>query len=262
MWAEWIAAVLASGGVMVRWFDEVSTVPGDPDVQTQTVVVLSEAYLAMHDSPSAVHLDLLISVTDTRMPAELAEVPIIYLGPLAREQAVARLTERFGGWRSPESDSAIQASLSRRRPAADPQLPGPKRQLHRAGKGSEEATRGIAVPWPHGRAPADHPGSRRSRKNAAGDGVRASLQGRLRHHLVDELRSIAVRRRIARRPRRQLRDVFNAGVPQEGGGPSSSSKCCDTSATGQTASAGSSSTTTPKTSATIRRLMPTGEVTS
>ena len=110
LWAEWISAVLGRAEITVRWADEVSAFPDDSNVQTQTVAVVSESYLSrMHDSPSAVHPDLLISVTDARLPPELAEVPVIFLAPLSEAQAMERLVDRFNGRRSPEPDSGIGA---------------------------------------------------------------------------------------------------------------------------------------------------------
>ena len=85
--------------------------------------------------PSAVPPDLLISVTDTRLPAELAEVPVIYLAGLSRDAGGGTADRPVRRAWPPESDSAIAgAALSRRRPAADPQHPGPQRQLHRPGQ--------------------------------------------------------------------------------------------------------------------------------
>ncbi len=109
LWAEWIAAVLASAEITVRWVGEASAFPDDADVEAQTVAVVSEHYISrMHDSPPAVPPDLLISVTDTRLPAQLAEVPVVYLTGLSEKQAVDRLTDRLKGRRLPESEPAIE----------------------------------------------------------------------------------------------------------------------------------------------------------
>jgi MinD-like ATPase involved in chromosome partitioning or flagellar assembly len=110
MWAEWIAAVLGSAEIIVRWADEESAFPDSVGVETHTVTIVSESYISrMHDSRPAVNPDLLISVTDTRLPPELREIPVVYLAPLSKDQAVERLTERLKGRRLTEPDPAIEA---------------------------------------------------------------------------------------------------------------------------------------------------------
>jgi Tetratricopeptide repeat/NB-ARC domain len=110
LWAEWISAVLASAEVKARWVDEVPAFAEDADVPTRDVAVVSESYLArMQASPPAVPPELLISVTDVRLPAELGEVPVIYLAGLPKKQAMDRLTDGLKGQRLAESDPAVEA---------------------------------------------------------------------------------------------------------------------------------------------------------
>jgi len=117
LWAEWIAAVLASAEITVRWVDEVSADPDDSEVATQTVAIVSESYLAqMHDSSHPAHLDLLISVTETRLPAELADVPVIFLAGLTESEAVDTLIDRLNGRQPADPELGIGAL---RYPAGD-----------------------------------------------------------------------------------------------------------------------------------------------
>lgn len=110
LWAEWIAAVLASAEITVRWVGEVSADPDDSEAAAQTVAIVSEFYLTrMHDSPSAVHPDLFISVTEIRLPPELTEgeVPVISLAGVTENQAVDRLVDGFKGRRPEDLESVI-----------------------------------------------------------------------------------------------------------------------------------------------------------
>ena len=110
LWAEWIAAVLASAEVTVRWASEASAVPEDADAETQTVAILSDAYAARAAvAQVAVHPSLFISVSDARVPVGLGEVPVIYLGGLSEMQARERLADQLGGRRPLEQDPAIEA---------------------------------------------------------------------------------------------------------------------------------------------------------
>ena len=59
--------------------------------------------------PAAVHPSLFISVSDARVPVQLGEVPVIYLGGLSEMQARERLADQLGGRRPPEQDPAIEA---------------------------------------------------------------------------------------------------------------------------------------------------------
>ena len=89
LWAEWVAGVLANAEITVHWVGEIPTRPDDPEepeTLTQTVAIVSESYAArMHESPPATLPDLLISVTEARVPAALADVPVAFLGRPAGE---------------------------------------------------------------------------------------------------------------------------------------------------------------------------------
>ena len=55
LWAEWIAAVLASAEIPVRLAGEPSAFPDDASVETRIVAIVSESYISrMQDSPPAV----------------------------------------------------------------------------------------------------------------------------------------------------------------------------------------------------------------
>ena len=113
LWAEWIAAVLAGAQVAVRWVGQVPIglpAPNDSELETQTVAIVTNSYIShMRESPPAVQPDLLICVTDTRLPAQLAEVPVIFLTRLSETQAVDLLIDRFNGRRSAEPESGAPA---------------------------------------------------------------------------------------------------------------------------------------------------------
>jgi len=110
LWAEWIAAILASAEITVRWVSELPAVADNSDVETQAIAVVSESYIArMHDSPPAVQPDLLISVTDARLPAEFAGKPVISLAGLYEGQAVERLTDALRRRRPPSQEAAVVA---------------------------------------------------------------------------------------------------------------------------------------------------------
>jgi len=137
LWAEWIAAVLAGAGTIVRWSKEESLLHADADVEKLTVALVSDpdAYLArQRDAPSAPELPgLLILVADTRLPPQLADVPVIYLAGLSGEQAVEQLTDRLTGQILPERDPAID---NLRYPGGDgPQIVDvPARNVHFTGR--------------------------------------------------------------------------------------------------------------------------------
>jgi tetratricopeptide (TPR) repeat protein len=114
LWAEWVAGVLASAEVTVHWADEVQVAPdGTEESETvlQTVAIVSDSYAArMHDSapdsPPATPPDLLISVTEARVPAALGEVPVVFLAGLPEKRATEMLIDRFNGRLPTESESA------------------------------------------------------------------------------------------------------------------------------------------------------------
>lgn len=111
LWAEWIAAVLAGAGTMVRWGGEESLLPADAGVEKRTVAIVSNtnAFLARRrDAPTPPRQpDVLIMVTDSRPPSQFSEVLVVNLAGLSREQAVDRLTDRLKGRSLPERDPAI-----------------------------------------------------------------------------------------------------------------------------------------------------------
>ena len=111
LWAEWIAAVLASAEIDVQLSsEEVSAVHDESEAAAQIVAVVSDAYISrVFDSGLVETPDLLISVTDTRLPAQLAEVPIIFLSGLTESGATERLIERLNGRRPADPESGTGA---------------------------------------------------------------------------------------------------------------------------------------------------------
>ena len=84
LWAEWVAGILANAEITVHWVDEMTASPdgaGEPEqIMAQTVAIVSESYAArMEESPPATRPDLLISVTEARLPAALGDVPVVFL---------------------------------------------------------------------------------------------------------------------------------------------------------------------------------------
>ncbi len=110
LWAEWVTAVLASAEITVRWVGETSAFPADSEAVTQTAAIVSEAYIArMPEAGRSAPPDLLICVTDTRLPDELAEVPVIFLAGLSEGQAVHGLVDRLKGRPTAEPESGMGA---------------------------------------------------------------------------------------------------------------------------------------------------------
>jgi MinD-like ATPase involved in chromosome partitioning or flagellar assembly len=109
LWAEWIAAVLGSSGIPVRWLGEVSAGSDDSGAATQNVAIVSESYISwMRDAEPALHPDVLIAVADTPLPSELTETEglrIIDLAGLSETQAMDRLTEGLQGQRPADLES-------------------------------------------------------------------------------------------------------------------------------------------------------------
>jgi MinD-like ATPase involved in chromosome partitioning or flagellar assembly len=106
LWAEWIAAVLARAEIAVLWVGEMTAGPNGSESVSQTVMIVSDSYISrMEDSPSAVRPDLLISVTDTRLPPQLADVPVIFLDGLSETQAEDTLIDRLKGRRPTEIEA-------------------------------------------------------------------------------------------------------------------------------------------------------------
>jgi len=112
LWAEWIAAVLAGAEIKVRWSGETPAglaSPDDAELETQTVAIVTDSYISrLLGGQPTVHLDLLICVTDIRLPQTLDEVPVIFLARLSEAQVVNLLIDRFGG-RPTEPESGIPA---------------------------------------------------------------------------------------------------------------------------------------------------------
>ncbi len=113
LWAEWITGVLADAEIIVRWVDEMSASPDDnedpeeSEVAAQTVAIVSESYAArMRESPPTRLPDLLISVTEARVPAALTDVPVVFLAGLPEQRAADALIERLNGRRPAGFESA------------------------------------------------------------------------------------------------------------------------------------------------------------
>jgi MinD-like ATPase involved in chromosome partitioning or flagellar assembly/tetratricopeptide (TPR) repeat protein len=108
LWAEWIAAVLGSAEITVRLTGEAPAGGDDAEVATQTVAVVSEAYLARIQDAAPTELpDVLISVTETRLPEELAKLPVINLVGLPETPAVDKLIDWFKGRRPTDAEAGI-----------------------------------------------------------------------------------------------------------------------------------------------------------
>ena len=110
LWAEWISAVLAGAEVSVRWSGEAPTGSDDSGLETQTVAIVTSSYLSrVPDAPPAVRPDLLICVTDIRLPPALDEVPVFFLTRLPEAQVASLLIDRFGGRRPAEPEPGLPA---------------------------------------------------------------------------------------------------------------------------------------------------------
>jgi tetratricopeptide (TPR) repeat protein len=110
LWAEWVAGVLANAEITVHWVDEMPANPDDPEepeALAQKVAIVSESYAArMQESPPAPLPDLLISVTEARVPTALADVPVVFLAGLPEQRAADILIDRLNGRRPAEPESA------------------------------------------------------------------------------------------------------------------------------------------------------------
>jgi tetratricopeptide (TPR) repeat protein len=118
LWAEWIAAVLASAGHTARLVGEQARRTPDAGQPARVVGVLSDFYLSrledsefapvLQSGPGAEELadpEYLIDIGDTQVPAGVLDgVPIVSLGDLSEERAASRLLERLGGHRAPEEE--------------------------------------------------------------------------------------------------------------------------------------------------------------
>jgi MinD-like ATPase involved in chromosome partitioning or flagellar assembly/tetratricopeptide (TPR) repeat protein len=110
LWAEWVAGVLANAEITVHWMDEVPVSQDgqdEPEAVRQRVAIVSESYAAwVEESPPETLPDLLISVTEARVPAVLGEVPVVFLAGLPESRAADALIDRLNGRRPAEPESA------------------------------------------------------------------------------------------------------------------------------------------------------------
>jgi cellulose biosynthesis protein BcsQ/tetratricopeptide (TPR) repeat protein len=118
LWAEWIAAVLASAGHTARLVGEQARRPADGGQPVRVVGVLSDFYVSrledselapVQEAGSGVEElpdpEYLIDIADTQVPAGVLDgVPVVPLGDLSEERAANRLVERLGGHRPPEDE--------------------------------------------------------------------------------------------------------------------------------------------------------------
>ena len=118
LWAEWIAAVLASAGHTARLVGEQVRRPADGGQPVRVVGVLSDFYISRledsefassHEAGAGVEEfaepDYLIDIADTQVPAGvLDEVPVVSLVDLSEERAANRLVGRLGGHRPPQEE--------------------------------------------------------------------------------------------------------------------------------------------------------------
>jgi hypothetical protein len=119
LWAEWIVAVLAGAGTYARLADEESTRPADAKTAERVIAVASEFYFAdlelrhleMRDLASEARPELLVSVTDMRIPSTGLpdEVPVLFLADRSEAEAMELLIDRFGGRRGSEYQPAAGA---------------------------------------------------------------------------------------------------------------------------------------------------------
>jgi len=104
LWARWIAAVLASAEISVQFVGEEPSGPDDFDGVTETVAIATDAYVVRMPS-SAPLPNRLICVTDTRLPARLQDVPVIFLTGLNETEAKQALIDGLGGHRPADLES-------------------------------------------------------------------------------------------------------------------------------------------------------------
>jgi tetratricopeptide (TPR) repeat protein len=119
LWAEWIIGVLAGAGIYARLADEEPVRPANTRAAERIIAVASEFYFAdlelrhleMRDLAPGARPELLVSVTDMRIPsAGLSdEVPVLFLADRTEAEAVELLIDRFGGRRGAEYQSAAGA---------------------------------------------------------------------------------------------------------------------------------------------------------
>ena len=109
LWAEWIAAILADAEITVRWIHELPAAPGDSEVPVQTLTVVSDSYLArLSGAPPGPRPDqLMISVTETRLPHDLEETATIFLAGQPEQEAIGRLVDRLNGRRPADAEVGL-----------------------------------------------------------------------------------------------------------------------------------------------------------
>jgi hypothetical protein len=127
LWFEWIAAVLGIGGITVRLASESTAgLVGDSGAVRQTALIVSDSYISRtRDSDSVIHPDVLISVTETPMPARLTEpgrLPVIELTGMTWGQAMVRLIDGLNGRRPADSESDSGIELLRYPGTSHPQV--------------------------------------------------------------------------------------------------------------------------------------------
>jgi cellulose biosynthesis protein BcsQ/tetratricopeptide (TPR) repeat protein len=118
LWAEWIAAALASAGHSARLVGEQARRTVDGADPPRVVGVLSDFYLSRReDSEFAPVLEsdsagenlgdpeYLIDIADTQVPSGVFDgVPVGFIGDLPEERAVSRLIEGLGGSTPPQDE--------------------------------------------------------------------------------------------------------------------------------------------------------------
>lgn len=105
LWAEWIAAVLASAEIAVQFVGEETAGADDFDGVTETVAIGTDSYIVRMPRSADVLPDRLICVTDTRLPSRLQDVPVIFLPGLTETEAKQTLIDGLGGRRPTDLES-------------------------------------------------------------------------------------------------------------------------------------------------------------
>lgn len=100
IWAEWFGDVLATAGISVRWMDEMPGLTPEPGSGPRVIALVTDSYIAqLQDASPRVRPTLAIALTEGRMPYQLTDVPIEFLGRMPAQQAAARVLERIAGER-------------------------------------------------------------------------------------------------------------------------------------------------------------------
>ncbi|HEX4062657.1 MAG TPA: FxSxx-COOH system tetratricopeptide repeat protein [Streptosporangiaceae bacterium] len=102
LWAEWIASVLAGAGIAVRWASEAPVTEPGRTGSSRTIALVTAAYINhLQDAALGRPLDLALVVTDTRLPHQMSEVPVVFLEGLSENRAADLLVDRLDGHRVP-----------------------------------------------------------------------------------------------------------------------------------------------------------------